>query len=127
MNPIVGWGLALVALAAGWQAYRWQGVVMAASVIVFWLLLQFTRAMRAMKTAAMAPKGQVDSAVMLNARLKAGMTMLQVITLTRSLGERIGDSPETWRWQDAGDSHVTLVFQGARLQRWDLVRPAQPE
>ncbi|MGY4831442.1 hypothetical protein ACVNIS_22920 [Sphaerotilaceae bacterium SBD11-9] len=129
MNPIVGWGLAVLAVAASWQAYGWQGVVMAMSVIVFWLLLQFSRALRAMKNAAGAPKGQVDSAVMLNAKLKAGMTMMQVITLTKSLGERVSgtpDGPETWAWADAGASRVALVFEGGKLRRWELERPESP-
>ncbi len=123
MNPIVGWGLAVVAVAAGWQAYGWQGVVMAVSVIVFWLLLQFSRAMRAMKNAASSPKGRIDSAVMLNAQLKVGMTLMQVITLTKSLGERVNETPETWAWADDGSSRVTLVFDGAKLSNWQLTRP----
>jgi hypothetical protein len=127
MNPIVGWGLAFVALVAGWFSYGWQGVVMVASVIVFWLLLQFSRALRAMKNAAQAPKGEVGSTVMLNAKLKAGMTLMQVITVTRSLGDHVSESPDTWAWRDAGDSRVTLVFEGGRLARWELVRPEQAE
>ncbi len=123
MNAIVGWGLAVLAVAAGWWGYGWQGVVMAVSVIVFWLLLQFSRAMRAMKNAATAPKGRVDSAVMLNAKLKTGMTLMQVITVTQSLGERVSETPETWAWRDDGDSRVTLVFDGAKLQSWQLARP----
>ena len=123
MNPIVGWGLAVVAVAAGWLSYGWQGVVMAVSVIVFWLLLQFSRAMRAMKNAAASPKGRVDSAVMLNAQLKVGMTLMQVITLTQSLGERVNETPETWAWADDGSSRVTLVFDGAKLRSWQLTRP----
>jgi hypothetical protein len=124
MNPIVGWGLAFVALVAGWLSYGWQGVVMVVSVIVFWLLLQFSRALRVMKNAASAPKGEVDSTVMLNAKLQAGMTLMQVIALTRSLGERVSDTPETWAWRDAGDSRVTLVFEGGKLKQWELTRPA---
>ncbi len=126
MNAIVGWGLAALAVAAGWWGYGWPGVVMAISVVVFWLLLQFSRAMRAMKTAATAPKGRVDSAVMLNAKLKPGLTLMQVIALTQSLGERVNDSPETWAWVDDGDSRVSLVFHGAKLQSWQLTRP-EPE
>jgi hypothetical protein len=127
MNPIVGWGLAFVAVVAGWQAYGWQGVVMAVSVIVFWLLLQFSRVLRVMKKAGEAPKGEVGSAVMFNARLKPGMTLLQVITVAKSLGERVREEPETWSWKDGGDSRVTLVFEGGKLISWELVRPAQDE
>jgi len=123
MNPILGWGLAAAAVAAGWKAYGWQGVVMAVSLTVFWLLLQFSRTMRAMKNAAAAPKGRVDSAVMINAKLQAGMTLLQVIGLTKSLGERVSEAPEIWSWVDDGDSRVTLVFDGAKLKSWQLVRP----
>lgn len=127
MNPIVGWGLAFVALVAGWFSYGWQGVVMVVSAIVFWLLLQFSRALRVMRDAAQAPKGEVGSTVMLNAKLKAGMTLMQVITLTRSLGDRVSETPETWAWRDAGDSRVTLVFERGRLTRWELTRPVQPD
>jgi hypothetical protein len=127
MNPIVGWSLAFVALAAGWLNYGWQGVVLVVSAIVFWLLIQFSRALRAMKEAGSSPKGQVGSAVMFNARLKAGMTLMQVITLTRSLGERVRETPETWAWRDNGDSRVTLVFEGGRLQHWELTRPTPDE
>lgn len=127
MNPIVGWGLAFVALVAGWFSYGWQGVVMVASVIVFWLLLQFSRALRVMKNAAQAPKGEVGSTVMLNAKLKRGMTLMQVIAITRSLGDHVSESPDTWAWRDAGDSRVTLVFEGGKLSRWELSRPASSE
>jgi hypothetical protein len=125
MNAILGWGLAVVGVAAGWWSYGWQGVVMAVSVIVFWLLLQFIRAMRVMKNAGDSPKGRVDSAVMLNAKLRNGMTLMQVIALTKSLGHRVSDTPETWAWADDGDSRVTLVFEGAKLQSWQLARPEQ--
>ena len=125
MNPIVGWGLAALAVAAGWWGYGWQGVVMAVSVVVFWLLLQFSRALRAMKNAATAPKGHVDSAVMFNAQLKAGMTLMQVIALTKSLGDRVSETPETWAWADNGHSRVTLVFERAKLHSWQLTRPQQ--
>ena len=48
MNPIIGWGLAAIAVAIAWQKYGWQGVAFAVTLIVFWLLLQFSRAMRVM-------------------------------------------------------------------------------
>ena len=123
MNPILGWGLAAAAVVAGWKVYGWQGVVMAVSLVVFWLLLQFSRTMRAMKNAAAAPKGRIGSAVMINAKLQAGMTLLQVISLTKSLGDRVNETPETWSWVDNGDSRVTLVFEGGQLKSWQLVRP----
>jgi len=127
MNPFVGWALAFVAVVAGWQAYGWQGVVIAVTAIVFWLLIQFSRALRVMRDAGQAPKGQVGSVVMLNAKLKPGMTLMQVITITQSLGDRVSETPETWAWHDEGGSRVSLVFERGRLQRWDMVRPTPAE
>jgi hypothetical protein len=53
------------------------------------------------------------------------MPMLQVVNLTRSLGRKLSESPETWAWSDA-DSTVTLVFDKGRLQSWTLERPPEP-
>ncbi len=102
MNPLIGWLLAAAALVLGWQLYAWQGVVMAITLIVFWLVLQFNRALRVMKNAASAPVGHVDSAVMLHSRLRAGLTLVQVVALTRSLGRKEAVDPETWSWADGG-------------------------
>lgn len=131
MRPILGWLLVGTALLTGWRAGGWPGVLLAATVTVFWLLLQFSRAMREMKRAGRAPLGRVPSAVMLNARLQRGMTMLQVIGLTRSLGSRVAattspsGSGDVWRWQDDGGSHVTLTFGSGRLLAWQLWRPPE--
>jgi hypothetical protein len=125
MNPVVGWGLALVGLVAAWLQYGWRGLLLAMSLIVFWLLLQFSRALRVMRMAAARPMGSVDSAVMLNAKLKPGLTMMQVVALTRSLGRQVGQSPERWLWADTGEVSVTLEFERGKLARWDLQRPAE--
>ena len=129
MNPIIGWGLAAAAVAAGWTAWGVPGVVLALTVISFWLVLQFSRALRVMRLASSRPVGLVDSAVMLNARLASGMTMMQVLPITRSLGERVGEGggpgradDDTWRWRDAGGDSVTLRFNGGKLAGWQLVR-----
>ncbi len=122
MNPIVGWALAGAALFAGWLSYGWQGVVLAVTLIVFWLVLQFNRALRVMKNAASAPVGHVNSAVTLHSKLQAHMTMMQVVALTRSLGRKVSAQPETWAWGDAGGAAVTLIFAGGKLDRWALSR-----
>ena len=124
MNPILGWALAAAALAAGWRGYGWSGIALALSVIVFWLLMQFNRSLKVMRNAASAPVGHIDSAVMLNSKLSAGLPMLRVVTLTRSLGRRVTEEPETWAWVDASGSNVTIVFDKGRCQRWTLNRPA---
>ena len=125
-RPWIGWTLAALALAAGWAGYGWRGMVLGATVIVFWLLLQFSRSLRVMQRAGRSPMGRTASAVMLQAKLAPGMTLLQVLPLAGSLGEAVGDAAaETWRWRDNGGAAVTLVFARGRLQSWSLARPAR--
>ena len=45
MDSRWGWALAVVGMALGYALWGWQGVVLALSVMVFWLLLQFSRAL----------------------------------------------------------------------------------
>lgn len=124
MNPRLGWLLAALFAFAAWRAYEWAGLAFAASAIVFWLLLQFNRAVRVMKNAADAPVAHVANAVMFHAALKPGMTMLQIVGQTRSLGRKIEGSADDWRWaDDAGDS-VRLHFEQGRLRDWTLERSA---
>ena len=128
MNPVVGWLLAAILVGVSWRAYGWPGVAMATGAIVFWLLLQFNRALRVMKNAAAAPLGQVPNAVMFQAALRPGMTMLQVVTMTRSLGTKLDpEGDDDWAWSDAGGSTVRLHFARGRLARWQLERaPEEP-
>lgn len=118
-------GVAAIALA--WHRFGWQGVLVVVTVLVMWVLLHFNRMMQVLKRAADRPVGHVDSAVMLNAKLKPGMTLLHVTAMTRSLGalQTIKDEqPEVYRWSDNGQSWVDCTFQGGRLVRWNMVRPA---
>lgn len=120
-----------VALGAGaWRAGGWAGIALVGSAIVLWFLLYYTRLMNVMKRAANRPIGYVESAVMLNAKLKPRSTLLHVMALTRSMGERLsaeGVEPEIYRWSDPGDSHVIAEFEGSKLTRWRLERPPAPE
>jgi hypothetical protein len=125
MNPIIGWGLAVLAIAVGYAGWGWQGVVLGVTATVFWLLLQFSRSLRVLRRAAGAPVGQVGNAVMLHSRLEPGMLLMQVLQITRSLGRKVADSPETWGWSDTGGDEVQLVFAGGRLQSWTLKRAAE--
>lgn len=120
--PVAG----AVLVAAAWRAYGWPGVAAVAGGIVMWMLLHFTRLMHVLKQAADRPVGYVASAVMLNAKLQAGMPLLKVIALTRALGEQRSEpdaQPEVFRWSDTGGSQVTCAFADGRLTTWDLVRP----
>jgi hypothetical protein len=142
MNSKLGWLLAAVAFAAGGWYYGWQGLVMAFSVTVFWLLLQFGRALRVMKNATEKPVGHVTSAVMFQTKLLRHMTMLQVVGLTKSLGQKVGDvsandrantGNDIWRWTDPAGDSVVLTFTKGKLTLWDLQRahmreaPADPQ
>jgi hypothetical protein len=109
------------------RAYGWPGLAAASGGLLMWLLLHFTRLMTVLQRAAHRPIGYVDSAVMLNAKLRPGVTLMHVIAMTRSLGERLSDEnvqPETYRWRDNSGSFVTADFQDGKLQRWKLDRPA---
>jgi hypothetical protein len=123
MNPWIGWTLAALLVLAGWTQYGWQGAVFALSAVVFWLLLQFNKAMRVMRQAGTAPVGSVESAVMFNAKLKPGMPMLEIVMLAKSLGQKLGDDPERYRWTDLGNSHVTVELRRGRAVSWTLWRP----
>jgi hypothetical protein len=122
LSPLLGWALAAAALAAGWFGWGWRGIVLAVSVIVFWLLLQLSRTLRVMRKAAGRPLGQVESALMLQSRLAGGMRLLDVIRLAGSLGERIGDAPETFAWRDGGGDALHVELRDGRVSGWKLVR-----
>jgi hypothetical protein len=127
MNQWIGGALALAALVLGGVLYGWKGVILALTGVVFWLLMQFTRLMRVMRMAGSSPVGHVDSAVMLNAKLKPGMKLVDVLPLTLSLGRKTADTPETYVWADPGGVSVEVVLEGGRVARWSLQRPAEPQ
>ena len=118
---------AVAGLAYGYHALEWMGFFLVLGGLVMWALLHFTRMVKVLERAANRPIGHVDSAVMLNAKLKAGVNLMHVIALTRSLGELTtpkDQQPEVYRWRDSSHSVVTCVFQDGRLQSWALERPA---
>lgn len=120
--PVAG----VVLVVAAWRAYGWAGVAVVTGGVVMWVLLHFTRLMHVFKQAAERPVGYVASAVMLNAKLQAGMPLLKVIALTRALGEQRSApdaQPEVFRWSDTGGSQVTCEFANGRLVAWRLERP----
>lgn len=123
-------GLPLAGIAAitfAWHRFGWQGVLVVVTALILWLLMHFNRMMQVLKRAADRPMGHVDSTVMLNARLKPGVTLLHVTAMTRSLGQlqtEKDQQPEVYRWSDNSQSHVDCEFQDGRLVRWRLERPA---
>jgi len=116
--------LALTLLA--YRAYAWPGVAMAATGLVMWMLLHVTRLLLVLRRTAQRPVGTVTSAVMLHVRLTSGMTLLQVLALTRSLGQReeAADSErEHYRWIDGSGAQVHCTFAHGKLVQWELLRP----
>ena len=95
--------------------------MLAISVVVCWLLLPFSRTLRALRRAGAAPIGRVGSAVMLHGRLRRGMTLMQLPRLAGSLGERVSPADEGadggWRWREAGDASVTFELTRGRTPR----------
>lgn len=116
-------GALIVGLA--YNKIGWPGVALAVGALVFWMLQSYTRMMQTLRRAADSPKGFVASAVMLNARLKTGLTLLQVIAMTKALGEEVSKDPEVWRWTDASQSVVDCTFRAGKLESWQLTRPEQ--
>ena len=114
--------------AWAWQSWGWMGIAMVVTGGVMWLLLYFTRLVQIMKRAADRPIGFVDSAVMLNAKLKTGVNLMHVIAMTRALGQlesEKGTQPEVFSWRDGSQSVVRCVFLQGKLQSWTLDRPFQ--
>jgi len=124
MKAWLGWGLAVLAVAVGYLSWGWRGVALAVTVTAFWLLLQFSRSLRVLRQAAGSPVGSVANAVMLHAKLHRGMNLPQVLKLTRSLGRRVADEPETWAWADAGGDEVQVILHDGRVSSWELQRAA---
>ncbi|MFI5443885.1 glycerate kinase [Polaromonas sp. UC242_47] len=121
-------GVAVVVLA--YRSFGWAGVAAAAGGVVMWILLHFTRMLQVLKRAANRPIGYVDSAVMLNAKLRPGLTLLHVVAMTRALGELLSpkdEQPEIYRWTDNSESSVTATFVGGKLSHHTLSRPAPAE
>jgi hypothetical protein len=119
-------GAATVVL--GYVYSGWPGVALIVGALVMWLLLHFNRMMQVLKRAANRPIGYIESAVMLNAKLKPRATLMHVVAMTRSLGELRSpkdEQPEVYRWTDTGGSYVDCTFAGGKLVGHRLTRPAE--
>jgi hypothetical protein len=120
----------IVFVAGAWHQYKWPGVAVATGAVVMWILLHFTRMVTVLSRASNRPAGHVDSAVMLNVKLREGVNLMHVIAMTKSLGVRLSEEnaqPEIFKWTDPGDSFVICTFKAGKLQSWDMTRPQQEE
>ncbi|MFO1266619.1 MAG: hypothetical protein U1F25_10770 [Rubrivivax sp.] len=131
MTAPLGWALAVLAVAVGYIGWGWPGVALAITVVVFWLLLQFSRALRVLREASGRPVGSVDNAVMLHAKLHRGLRLPQILKFTRSLGRKepgpegaASGAEERFTWTDAAGDSVQAVLRDGRLSEWTLLRAA---
>jgi hypothetical protein len=121
-------GVAVVVLA--YRGFGWPGVAAAVGGLLMWVLLHFTRMMQVLRRAADQPIGYVASAVMLNAKLRPGLTLMHVVAMTRSLGalrSAKDEQPEIFVWTDTAGSSVTCTFVGGKVSHYELFRPVQAE
>ena len=122
-------GAAVLVIAGGFLAFRaygWPGLALLTGSLVMWALLHMTRMLKVLQRTADRPVGTVASAVMLYSRLSRGMTLLQVLSLTRALGQRLGDpdsAAERYQWTDSSNATVHCMFAHGKLAAWELVRP----
>ncbi len=130
VQSLLVWGLIALSIALAYTSFGWPGVAFAVGGVLMWLLLHFTRLTLVLKRAADVPIGHTDSAVMLNAKLAKGQTLLHVIGLNRALGQLQtpeNQQPEVFRWIDPSDAWVDCTFVSGKLQAWQMHRPpAEP-
>jgi hypothetical protein len=120
MNTWISWALAVAALYVGYKNFGWQGIVFAISLIVFWLLMQYSRINRVMRRVANSPKGHVGDARGLALKLKKGLPLIDVLKMTDSLGLLTRQEPETYRWADDNGRSIDVVFDKGRTSVWTL-------
>ncbi len=115
----------VAALAAGYVGWGWRGVILGFTVVVFWLLLQFSRGLRALRDAAGRPVGEVPNAVMLHSKLHAGLRLTKILKMSGSLGKQVAKDPETFQWQDAAGDAVRVEFKDGLVTSWVLQRASE--
>lgn len=123
MNHRIGWLLAVAALAFGAWRFGWQGALLAVTVIVFWLLLDFSRSMRVLRAAARRPVGQVAHARQFQQRLRVGLTTVELTKLAGAVGEVVDDAVPVLRWRDAYGYVLDVRCPGGRAESWTLQPP----
>ncbi len=127
LQTVLVWTAATGLVVSGYLAFGWAGVALSLGGVLLWVLLHLTRMLQVLRKAADRPKGTVSSAVMLNAKLGKGLSMLQVVNLTKSLGTEVSavdaDLEEVWQWADNGGSFVVVHFKGGKVTSHHMTRP----
>lgn len=125
IRTAIWWSAMLLVLWGAWRQYGALGLMLAFSMLMFWLTIQFSQTMRVLKRAAGQPKGTVAHALKLHIKLKPGMKLLSVIGMTGSLGEMLSapnTQPEVFRWSDHSGASVTARFLDGRLLDHSIAR-----
>lgn len=136
MNPRIGWLLAALFSVLAIVQFGWQGAIFATTLVVFWLLLQFSRTVRALKGAAGRPVGRIASAPDLLPRLRPGLPLADLLLRTRSLGVKADWPPApgeaagaeappasgagVYLWTDASGHRLRVALHKGRVSRWRL-------
>ncbi|MDQ5896956.1 MAG: hypothetical protein RLZZ592_441 [Pseudomonadota bacterium] len=114
--------LAAAALAVGGLTMGWRGVLLALTVIGFWMVLQFNRATRQVVNVANRPMGMVDSVITLQSQLAHGMSMSDVLAISGSLGQRVQGTNGDWMWRDSYGNEIVVTFRRDGVHRWHASR-----
>lgn len=136
MSARLGWALAAVAALLGWHQAGGLGLAAVFSATVFWLLLQWARSLRVLRTLAGQPKGRVADAAKLAAGLCAQLPALELYGRAQALGVPQaawpGEGPPAappapgegvMRWTDPQGRCLWAELREGRLQRWRLDDP----
>lgn len=130
LQSILWWLFVVGAPLVAWKQYGLPGLATALGAVLFWLLLQFTRVMTVMKTAARRPKGYVRDAANLHRRMRLGVKLFDLVRATGGLGVLVsaeGQQPEVYHWTDSGGVRLTCTFDNGRLVAYELGRGETPE
>lgn len=112
------WAAMALVFWGAWRQYGWLGLLLAFSMLAFWLTIQFSQTLRVLRRAANQPKGTVSHALKMHVKLKPGLKLVDVIGMTGSLGEMHSaenEQPEVFVWRDAKGDTVTVRFQDGRV------------
>lgn len=120
MTPLWQALAALAALFLGGALLGWPGVVLVLAGVMAVLMARFLRLMRVVRLTAEGPTGVVADTTALQAQLRLGMALVDVLARAGSAGEPVPEAVRTYRWRDAGGAQLTLGFdERGRLDRID--------
>jgi len=123
--------LVLALAYAGWRSYGLPGLLLALLMASFWALVSFTRMMRLLREASARPLGAVADARALQAALRPGQPMHEVIRRAACLGQREGgdeaQGEDVFVWRDPQGARVRARFRSGRLQQAVWLAPEAPQ